>query len=159
MPTLVPPGLVFPSFAFRFYTDYGSVTFSGDTQEGENLTNLARESDMLIYEAINVRNGRLAPARVRRLMQSHVDVQEVGAVTVVGVSGRPQPLVPRDAVALHRRCGARRDRHRRHPTRLLLPGLAQLTDPDLPVPSALRTVARNYHGALDQLTHETGLAA
>ena len=29
-------------------------------------------------------------------------------------------------------------------TRLLLPGLAQLTDPDPPAPSALRTAARNY---------------
>ena len=37
-------------------------------------------------------------------------------------------------------------------TRLLLPGLAQLTDPDPPAPSALRTAARNYQRALDQLT-------
>ena len=44
-------------------------------------------------------------------------------------------------------------------TRLLLPGLAQLTDPDPPTSSALRTAARNYQRALDQLTQETGLAA
>jgi hypothetical protein len=44
-------------------------------------------------------------------------------------------------------------------TRLLQPGLAQLTDPDPPAPSALRTVARNYQRALDQLTHEAGFAA
>ncbi len=44
-------------------------------------------------------------------------------------------------------------------TRLLLPGLAQLTDPDPPAPSPLRTAARNYHQAIDQLTHEAGLAA
>jgi hypothetical protein len=47
-----------------------------------------------------------------------------------------------------------------HPqTRLLQPGLAQLTDPDPPTPSTLRTAARNYQHALDQLTQEAGLAA
>jgi hypothetical protein len=44
-------------------------------------------------------------------------------------------------------------------TRLLLPGLAQLTDPDPPAPSTLRTAARNYRRALDQLTEEAGLPA
>jgi hypothetical protein len=44
-------------------------------------------------------------------------------------------------------------------TRLLLPGLAQLTDPDPPAPSTLRTAARNYQRALDQLTQQAGLAA
>jgi hypothetical protein len=44
-------------------------------------------------------------------------------------------------------------------TRLLQPGLAQLTDPDPPAPSALRTAATAYRRALDQLTQEAGLAA
>jgi hypothetical protein len=44
-------------------------------------------------------------------------------------------------------------------TRLLQPGLAQLTDPDPPTPSTLRTAARNYQRALDQLTQEAGFAA
>ena len=44
-------------------------------------------------------------------------------------------------------------------TRLLLPGLAQLTDPDPPAPSPLRAAARNYQQALDQLTQDAGLAA
>ncbi|MCA1696441.1 MAG: hypothetical protein LC749_17925, partial [Actinobacteria bacterium] len=44
-------------------------------------------------------------------------------------------------------------------TRLLRPGLAQLTDPDPPTPSTLRTAARNYQRALDQLTQEAGFAA
>jgi hypothetical protein len=44
-------------------------------------------------------------------------------------------------------------------TRLLQPGLAQLTDPDPPMPSTLRTAARNYQRALDQLTHKAGFAA
>jgi hypothetical protein len=44
-------------------------------------------------------------------------------------------------------------------TRILQPGLAQLTDPAPPAPTALRTAARNYQRALDQLTQEAGLAA
>jgi hypothetical protein len=37
-------------------------------------------------------------------------------------------------------------------TRLLQPGMAQLTDPDPPAPNPLRTAARNYQHALDHLT-------
>ena len=45
-------------------------------------------------------------------------------------------------------------------TRLLLPGLAQLADPDPPAPSTLRTAANtNYRRALDQLAQDIGLAA
>jgi hypothetical protein len=42
---------------------------------------------------------------------------------------------------------------------LLRPGLAQLTDPDPPAPSTLRTAARNYQRALDRHTQEAGFAA
>jgi hypothetical protein len=44
-------------------------------------------------------------------------------------------------------------------TRLLQPGLAQLTDPAPPAPSQLRVAARAYQHALDQLTREAGFAA
>jgi hypothetical protein len=44
-------------------------------------------------------------------------------------------------------------------TRLLMPGLAQLADPDPPAATALRTAARNYSRALDQLSQQAGLAA
>jgi DNA-binding transcriptional ArsR family regulator len=44
-------------------------------------------------------------------------------------------------------------------TRLLQPGLAQLTDPAPPAPSPLRTAARNYQHALDHFTQEAGFAA
>ncbi len=44
-------------------------------------------------------------------------------------------------------------------TRVLQPGLAQLTDPAPPAPTALRTAARDYQRALDNLTQEAGLAA
>ena len=43
-------------------------------------------------------------------------------------------------------------------TRLLQPGLAH-TDPDPPQPTPLRTAARNYRHALDQLTQDAGFAA
>jgi hypothetical protein len=44
-------------------------------------------------------------------------------------------------------------------TRVLQPGLAQLTDPDPPMPSVLRTAARTYQRTLDQFTQEAGFAA
>jgi hypothetical protein len=44
-------------------------------------------------------------------------------------------------------------------TRLLQPGLAQLTDPAPPTAGPLRTAARNYQRALDQLTQQAGFAA
>jgi hypothetical protein len=44
-------------------------------------------------------------------------------------------------------------------TRLFQPGLAHLTDPAPPTPTVLRTAARNYQQALDQLTCQAGFAA
>ena len=44
-------------------------------------------------------------------------------------------------------------------TRLLQPGLAQLTDPDPPVPTPLRAAARTYQRTLDQFTQQAGFAA
>jgi hypothetical protein len=40
-----------------------------------------------------------------------------------------------------------------------MPALAHLADPDPPTPTVLRTAARNYSRALDQLSQEAGLAA
>lgn len=77
---LVPHGPVFPSFAFRFDTDHGSVTFSGDTTYSDNLIALAKGSDVLVHEAISV-EGLDAPAVfVDHLLQSHVEVQKVGPI-------------------------------------------------------------------------------
>ncbi|MGN6413140.1 MBL fold metallo-hydrolase [Flexivirga sp.] len=78
---LVPHGPVFPAFAFRFDTKYGSVTFSGDTTYTPNIPRLAHGTDVLVHEAINVRgwsNG--TPVFVDHLLQSHVEVQEVGPI-------------------------------------------------------------------------------
>jgi hypothetical protein len=43
--------------------------------------------------------------------------------------------------------------------RMLIPGLAQLADPDPPAPSRLRTAARAYDASLDDLARQAGLAA
>lgn len=78
---LVPHGPVFPSFAFRFDTKYGSVTVSGDTTYTPNLPRLAYRSDVLVHEAINVQGwSGGTPVFVDHLLQSHVEVQEVGPI-------------------------------------------------------------------------------
>ena len=43
--------------------------------------------------------------------------------------------------------------------RLLIPALAELTDPDPPIPSRLRAAARAYDAAIDHLAENAGLAA
>ena len=43
--------------------------------------------------------------------------------------------------------------------RLLIPGLAQLTDPSPPAPTRLRAAARAYDAALDDLARQARLAA
>ncbi|MFI5664015.1 hypothetical protein [Streptomyces sp. NPDC051684] len=77
---LVPHGPVFPSFAYRFDTEYGSVTFSGDTTHTPNMPALARDTDLLVHEAINLRGAELSPALRSHMLESHVEVQKVGAV-------------------------------------------------------------------------------
>jgi ribonuclease BN (tRNA processing enzyme) len=78
--TLVPHGPVFPSFAFRFDTDHGSVTFSGDTAKSQNLIDLAKGSDVLVHEAIQIRGANLPQAQMSHMLSSHVEVQNVGKV-------------------------------------------------------------------------------
>ncbi|MEG3615236.1 MBL fold metallo-hydrolase [Isoptericola haloaureus] len=77
---LVPHGNAYPCYAYRFDTDHGSVTFSGDTATSTNLERMARGSDVLVHEAINV-EGWNGPESVRaHLVDGHVEVQEVGGV-------------------------------------------------------------------------------
>ncbi|MDI2030218.1 MBL fold metallo-hydrolase [Saccharopolyspora sp. TS4A08] len=78
--TLVPHGPVFPAFAFRFDTAYGSVTFSGDTARTPNLIELAQDTDILVHEAISVQGADTPPAVLDHMLQSHVLVQETGHV-------------------------------------------------------------------------------
>lgn len=51
--TLVKHPPIAPAFAFRFDTIDGSVTISGDTAPCENLVTLARDTDLLLHEAID----------------------------------------------------------------------------------------------------------
>lgn len=88
---LVPHGPVFPAFAFRFDTDHGSVTFSGDTTETPNMSTLAKSTDMHIHEAINVQGLNLTPADRDHMLQSHVEVQKVGKVAQA--SGTKHPVL------------------------------------------------------------------
>lgn len=78
--TLVPHGPVFPAFAFRFDTEHGSVTFSGDTAKTPNLIELAKDTDILVHEAIGVQGADIPPAVLDHMLQSHVEVQETGHV-------------------------------------------------------------------------------
>lgn len=79
--TLVPHGPVFPAFAYRFDTAYGSVTFSGDTAYSKNLITLARDTDVLVHEAVNLDGvqGR-TEGQIAHIRESHIAVQEVGPV-------------------------------------------------------------------------------
>jgi ribonuclease BN (tRNA processing enzyme) len=80
---LVPHGPVFPSFAFRFDTDDGSIVFSGDTSLTPNIIMLARGADILVHEAIDLtfyeKHGT-APAQLSHLQKSHTPVTKVGHV-------------------------------------------------------------------------------
>ncbi|MDA3644050.1 MBL fold metallo-hydrolase [Saccharopolyspora indica] len=51
--TLVRHPPIAPAFAFRFDTAHGSVTISGDTAPCDNLVRLARDTDLLLHEAID----------------------------------------------------------------------------------------------------------
>lgn len=52
--TLVDHPPVYPAFAYRFDTEDGSVTFSGDTAECSALARLAADTDVLVHEAVNL---------------------------------------------------------------------------------------------------------
>ncbi|GGJ50955.1 MBL fold metallo-hydrolase [Glutamicibacter ardleyensis] len=51
--TLVKHPPIAPAFAFRFDTSEGSVTISGDTSPCQNLVALAKDTDLLLHEAID----------------------------------------------------------------------------------------------------------
>lgn len=92
--TLVAHPPVAPAFAFRFDTAAGSVTISGDTAPCDNLVRLARGTDLLLHEAIDLDlvAGRY-PAGERRdaLMDHH----------------RRAHTTPRQAGEIAHRAGAR----------------------------------------------------
>jgi ribonuclease BN (tRNA processing enzyme) len=85
--TLVNHAPVFPSFGFRFDTDDGSITFSGDTAPSENLVKLAAGTDILVHEIIDEDwvNATFPPPRtplqealVAHLLGSHTTKAQIG---------------------------------------------------------------------------------
>ncbi|WP_197517374.1 MBL fold metallo-hydrolase [Microbacterium karelineae] len=87
--TLVEHSPVFPAFAFRFDTDTGSVTFSGDTAPSDNLIELAQDTDVLVHEVIDRAWAEArfpeprTPAQeatLKHLLESHTTIEDVGPV-------------------------------------------------------------------------------
>ncbi|MGP4002941.1 MBL fold metallo-hydrolase [Streptomyces sp. 8N706] len=79
--TLVDHPPVFPSFALRFDTAYGSVVFSGDTTSTPNLVTLAQGADVLVHEAIDLQiisAAGLSEQQMRHMRTGHADVTELG---------------------------------------------------------------------------------
>ncbi|WP_146074957.1 MBL fold metallo-hydrolase [Streptomyces sp. Ru73] len=79
---LVPHGLVFPCFAYRFDTPDGSVVFSGDTAPSDNVVRLARGADVLVHEVIDLdfyRNSTgYGQALLDHFAAAHTDVTLIG---------------------------------------------------------------------------------
>ncbi|GGC82412.1 hydrolase [Tersicoccus solisilvae] len=82
-----PP--VFPSFAFRFDTRYGSVVISGDTAECENVATLATGADLLVHEAVNLAyfaSGDFSAEFLNHQQIAHTTPDGVGRIaTAAGV--------------------------------------------------------------------------
>ena len=81
--TLVPLGLCYPSFAFRFDTDDASVVFSQDNRPSKNLITLAQGADVLVHEAIDYVFYVLRGANktlLKHLRAAHTPVDEVGFI-------------------------------------------------------------------------------
>lgn len=81
---LVPHGPVFPSFAYRFDTEDGTVVFSGDTRYSPNVARIAEGADILVHEAIDLDAfAQAGPhnAMLRdHLIHAHTTAQDVGRV-------------------------------------------------------------------------------
>lgn len=80
---LVPHGPVFPAFAYRFDTAYGSVVFSGDTRKTPNIPTLAHDADLLVHECIDLaayKTMGLPQALLDHLEESHTLLNQVGPI-------------------------------------------------------------------------------
>ena len=87
--TLVEHAPVFPSFAFRFDSEQGSVVFSGDTGPCQNLVRLARDADVLVHEVIDAAwVDELFPppldettqALRHHLLSAHTSIEDAGRI-------------------------------------------------------------------------------
>ena len=84
---LVQHAPVFPAFGYRFDTPTGSVAFSGDTGECENVVRLAKDADVLVHEVIDLPSLECAddpPAQLR------VGAQPPGELALDAGAGRPR---------------------------------------------------------------------
>jgi ribonuclease BN (tRNA processing enzyme) len=87
--TLVDHAPVFPSFAFRFDSEQGSVVFSGDTGPSRNLVRLARGADVLVHEVIDAAwvDALFPPpldaateALKHHLLSAHTSIEDAGKI-------------------------------------------------------------------------------
>ena len=79
-----PP--VFPALALRFDTPYGSVTLSGDTARCPALAALARDTTVLVHEAVNLdfyREAGFTGAFLDHRRQSHTRPEEAGEIATL----------------------------------------------------------------------------
>lgn len=90
-----PP--IAPAFGFRFDTAAGSVTISGDTTETANMIRLARDTDLLLHEAIDFdfvesmyahKTDEASRAARDHHYKSHTSVE--GAVRIATAAGARQ---------------------------------------------------------------------
>ncbi|ALG12051.1 MBL fold metallo-hydrolase [Kibdelosporangium phytohabitans] len=80
---LVSHGAVFPSLAYRFETEHGSVVFSGDTALTPNIPTLASGASVLVHEASDPQwwHEHGAPEEfVEHMRETHTDVLDLGVV-------------------------------------------------------------------------------
>ncbi|MDI3331633.1 MAG: MBL fold metallo-hydrolase [Micrococcus sp.] len=76
-----PP--IFPAFAFRFDTAYGSVVVSGDTTESDNMVRIAAGADLLVHESVFLDFYRaldFGPEFLNHQLISHTTPEGVGRV-------------------------------------------------------------------------------
>lgn len=87
--TLVQHPPVAPAFAYRFDTEEGSVTISGDTAPSDNLVRLARSTDLLLHEAIDLDAVRqqydgvpeqVVEATMEHHVKSHTTAEQAGEI-------------------------------------------------------------------------------
>lgn len=76
-----------PAFAFRFDTESGSVTISGDTAPCANMVRLARGTDLLLHEAINLdllarqyTDAQMLQATMDHHRRAHTTAAEAGRI-------------------------------------------------------------------------------
>ncbi|MBD8042220.1 MBL fold metallo-hydrolase [Arthrobacter sp. Sa2BUA2] len=76
-----------PAFAFRFETESGSVTISGDTAPCANMVRLARGTDLLLHEAINLdilarqyTDAQMLQATMDHHRRAHTTAAEAGRI-------------------------------------------------------------------------------